>query len=241
LLALKDIITITPMPNKKTDTNHLDFVGASYDWAEADYETREKITEKHKNYAIGLLWFLGNDPRVPESIRKEMNKWGFAKDEFVKNNNFPYQLYVREARRMVSDFVMTEHNCDRYNKVEAPNPIGFGCYSFDCHYVARVVDVDDKVKIEGAIYKPASVYPISYMSIVPKQKECANLLVPVCLSASHVAFSSIRMEPTFMVLGQAAGIAAALCIDNQLEVQELPYKLLKDHLLKNGQVLEYPY
>lgn len=234
---LSNIITITPMPNKKTDTNHLDFVGASHDWAEADHETRAKIAQMHKDYALGKLWFLANDERVPQSIRNQIKEWGLAKDEYTDNGNFPYQLYVREARRMVSDFVMTEHNCKRDGKVLAPNSIGLGTYAFDSHVVDRVVSADGLVRNEGPFLKSVSTYPISYNAVVPKKSECTNLLVPICLSASHVAYSTIRMEPVYMVLGQSVGTAAALSIDAKTNVQELPYEQLKEQLQAEGQIL----
>ncbi len=235
---LTNAITITPMPNRKTDTNHLDFVGASNDWAEADYAKREEIAEKHKNYALGLLWFLRNDNRVPRSVRKEIKKWGLPKDEFVDNSHFPHQIYVREARRMVSDYVMTEENCKPKNRLDAPNSIGLGTYAFDSHYVSFVLDKQDSVRIDGDFFSAASVYPINYQSIVPKAQECANLLVPICLSASHVAYSSIRMEPVYMVLGQSAGTAAALSIDQNRSVQDLPYSVLRQRLEKDNQILK---
>lgn len=237
---LSNIITITPMPNKKTDTNHLDFVGASYAWAEGDHETRSKLAMMHRDYALGKLWFLANDDRVPQPIRNQMRQWGLPKDEFADNENFPYQIYVREARRMVSDFVMTEQNCRRENRIPAPNAIALGTYAFDAHGVARVVYADGLVRNEGFFFKAVSPYPINYFSIVPKAKECTNLLVPICLSASHVAYGSIRMEPVYMVLGQSAGTAAALCVDSKNSVQELPYPVLRKRLEDDAQILEPP-
>lgn len=234
---LSNIITITPMPNKKTDTNHLDFVGASHEWAEADYATREKIARMHKDYALGKLWFLANDERVPQSIRKQIGEWGLAKDEYADNGNFPYQLYVREARRMVSDFVMTEHHCKRDGKIPAPNPVGLGTYAFDSHVVDRVVSADGLVRNEGPFLKSLSPYPISYDAVVPKASECTNLLVPICLSASHVAYSTIRMEPVYMVLGQSVGTAASMAIDHRSSVQALSYEALKHQLQHDAQIL----
>jgi len=234
---LSNIITITPMPNKKTDTNHLDFVGASHDWAEANYAEREKIAQMHRDYALGKLWFLTHDKRVPQSIRDQIKEWGLAKDEFTDNGNFPYQLYVREARRMISDYVMTEHNCKRENKTFAPNSIGLGTYAFDSHVVDRVVSADGRVRNEGPFLKSSSTYPISYNAVVPKKTECTNLLVPICLSASHVAYSTIRMEPVFMVLGQSVGTAAALFLDHASTVQALPYEILRKRLHDDKQIL----
>ncbi len=235
--SLKGTVTITPMPNKKTDTNHLDFVGASYDWAEADYEDRDSIAQMHRDYALGKLWFLGNDERVPAALREEMLQWGLPRNEFVRNGHFPHQLYVREARRMIGPFVMKEENCRSQERVNAPFPVGLGTYAFDCHYVAHVFD-GDSVRIEGSFYGGASVYPISYHAIIPKKEECANLLVPICLSASHVAYGTIRMEPVYMVLGQSAGTAAALAIDHGQALQDLPYALLRDRLERDGQILD---
>lgn len=236
---LKDIITFTPMPNRKTDTNHLDFFGASFDYPEADYAWRAQIEAEHRSYAIGMLWFLGHDPRVPESMRTEMLRWGFPKDEFTDNGNFPYQIYVREARRMIGDFVMTERNVVKENRTDAGEPVGLGSYALDCHYVSRVVDRDGKLKNEGTIFRPVAPYPVSYRALVPKREECTNLLVPVCLSASHVAYSSIRMEPNYMVLGQSAGTAAAMAADSGCAVQDVNYEELRERLVADGQILEY--
>ena len=236
-VQLKDIITFTPMPNRKTDTNHLDFVGASYGYPEGDYAERERIERAHKDYALGMLWFLGNDPRVPENLRTEMKRWGLAADEFTDSGHFPYQIYVREARRMVGQEVMTEHNVRRDFRVEARYPVGVGSYMLDCHYVSHVAGADDKVYIEGNIFTSTRPYPISYYSLVPKAGECGNLLVPVCLSASHVAYASIRMEPTYMVLGQSAAAAAVLALDSDCTVQQIDYGKLKNILTEAGQIL----
>lgn len=234
---LQSIITLTPMPNRKTDTNHLDFFGASFDYTGADYKTREEIAKQHQDYAIGMLWLLGNDERIPLHIRTEMKDWGFPKDEFKDNNNFPFQLYVREARRLVGDFVMTEKNVVKINREEAPNAIGMGSYALDCHMVSRVVGTDGKLYDEGSVFVATTPYPIAYQAILPKKAECSNLLVPICLSASHVAFTTIRMEPVYFVLGQSAGTAAALAIDQNTPVQDLSYQLLQKHLLEGKQIL----
>lgn len=234
---LTDIITITPMPNLKTDINHADFVGANYDWPEASYERREELKMMHRSYALGLIWFLGNDERVPEKIRKDMKKWGLPKDEFTDNGHFPYQLYVREARRMISDYVMTEHEVTGH-KV-APHSVALGTYWFDSHIVSRFADEEGALRDEGGFWGNQTIYPISYLSIVPKRTECSNLIVPVCLSASHAAYGSIRMEPVYMVLGQSAAIAAALCSEQKIPVQELKYEQLRSKLLEYDQILEY--
>lgn len=237
---LQEIITLTPMPNKKTDTNHLDFFGASYDYAEGDYKTRAEIEQLHKDYALGMLWLLGNDKRIPKHIRDEMKDWGLPKDEFKDTENFPYQIYVREARRMIGEFVMTEKNLRRENRIEARDVVGMGSYPFDCHYVSRVIDKDGKLRNEGTMFKATGPYPISYYSIVPRQEECTNLLVPICLSASHVAYSSIRMEPVYMILGQSAATAAVMAIDNSQDIQDVPYEALRYKLLEDGQILALP-
>ncbi len=238
-IELKNVITFTPMPNRKTDTNHLDFFGASYPYPEASYAERAELEQLHKDYAVGMLWFLGNDPRVPEHLRKEMLRWGFPKDEFVENGNFPHQIYVREARRMVGEYVMTEHNILTENRDSVVDPIGMGAYPLDCHFVSRVVDSEGKLRAEGTMFKSLTPYGISYRSLVPKKKECRNLFVTVCLSSSHVAYASIRMEPNYMVLGQAAATAAAIAIDGLCDVQNVDYEVLKARLLEDGQILEY--
>jgi hypothetical protein len=231
------------MPNRKTDTNNrhgfsTDNIGMNYNYPEADYATREKIITEHASYQKGLMWTLANHPRVPVRIRKEVSRWGLAKDEFTDNGNWPHQLYVREARRMVSDYVMTEKNC-RYLQV-APDSIGLGAYGMDSHNTQRYVDEYGHVRNEGDVQvRVSGPYPISYRSMVPKLQECPNLLVPVCLSASHIAFGSIRMEPVFMVLGQSAASAACLAIDDGVSVQQLDYQRLHKRLLKDGQILEW--
>lgn len=237
-LTLQNIITLTPMPNRKTDTNHLDFFGASYDYAEADYNKRKEIEQMHKDYALGMLWLLEHDPRIPEHIRSEMSDWGLPKDEFADTENFPNHIYVREARRMIGEYVMVEKNVAKENREVAENPIGVGSYALDCHYVSKVIDEEGKLRYEGTIFKPTTPYQISYYSLTPKRNECSNLLVPVCLSASHVAFSSIRMEPVYMVLGQSAAVAASLAIDEKSAVQEIPYDRLAAKLLELKQIIK---
>lgn len=227
------------MPNRKTDTNNkygfsTDFIGANYDYPEGSYEERRRIVEAHRTYQQGLMWTLANHPRIPIEVRTEASKWGTTKDEFNSEDGWQQQLYVREARRMISDYVMTQHNCEG---LHIPNdPIGLAAYGMDSHNVQRYVDANGFVKNEGNVeahgFKP---YPISYKSIVPRKEECKNLLVPVCLSATHIAFGSIRMEPVFMVLGQSAATAAALAIDNNLSVQEIPYRELEKKLVQDGQ------
>jgi len=232
------------MPNRKTDTNNnrgfsTDHIGQNYDWPDGDYETREKIFNEHLKYQQGLMWTLANHPRVPDSIRAIVSKWGLAADEFAESGNWSHQIYVREARRMISSYVMTEKNCR--GEIVAANPVGMAAYTMDSHNVQRYVDKNGYVKNEGDVQVGGfSPYPISYQSIIPNFEECANLLVPVCLSASHIAYGSIRMEPVFMVLGQSAAIAGCLAIDQNKAVQYVDYASLQKTLLTTGQILELP-
>ena len=231
------------MPNRKTDTNNnrgfsTDHIGANYDYPEADDATRAAIVADHESYQRGLLWTLANDARVPPAIRAEVARWGLACDEFVDNDNWPYLLYVREARRMCSDYVVTEHDC--FHRTEVRDPVGLGAYNMDSHHVQRYVDDHAQVRNEGDVQvAPAGPYPISYRAIVPSAGECPNLLVPVCLSASHIAYGSIRMEPVFMILGQSAADAAHLALDLDLPVQEVPYERLRERLEIGGQILAW--
>ncbi len=227
------------MPNRKTDTNNkfgfsTDYIGKNYEYPEASYAERERIVEDHRKYQMGLMWTLANHPRIPKEVRDEASRWGTTKDEFERPDGWQQQLYIREARRMVSDYVMTQHNCEG---LHIPNdPIGLGAYGMDSHNIQRYVDANGFVQNEGNVeahgFKP---YPISYKSIVPKKEECENLIVPVCLSATHIAFGSIRMEPVFMVLGQSAATAASLAIDTGIAVQDVNYLTLRKVLLKDGQ------
>lgn len=235
-LQLKNIITFTPMPNRKTDTNHLDFFGASTGYAEGDYAVRARMEQEHKDYAVGMLWCLGHDERVPEHIRAEMLRWGWPKDEFVENSGFPYQIYVREARRMIGEKVMTQHNVQKSDRIPVEHSVGIGTYMMDCHFVSYVAG-DGGVIVEGGIFTNTRPYAIDYYALTPKREECSNLLVPVCLSASHVAYTTIRMEPTYMVLGQSAAVAAVQAIDSGCAVQEIDYPQLRSTLEELGQFL----
>ncbi len=227
------------IPNAKTDTNNhgpfsTDNIGMNYDYPEASYERRREIILEHENYQKGLMYFLANDLRVPEGIRTEMSSWGLAKDEFVDNGNWPHQIYVREARRMIGSYVMTEHDILGHRKV--PGPIGMGSYTMDSHNVQRIVSPEGFVQNEGDIgVHPHDPYTIAYGAITPKKKECGNLLVPVCLSSSHIAYGSIRMEPVFMILGQSAGTAAVQVIDDSCDVQDIKYERLIRKLLEDKQ------
>ena len=231
------------IPNRKTDTNNhgpfsTDNIGMNYDYPEASYERRREIIREHELYQKGLMYFLANDPQVPEDVRKAINEWGLPKDEFVDNGNWPHQIYVREARRMIGEYVMTEH--DVLSKRDVPEPVGMGSYTVDSHNVQRYVKPDGFVQNEGDIgVKTPMPYKISYRSLIPKKEECKNLLVPVCVSSSHIAYGSIRMEPVFMILGQSAATAASIAIDENISVQEVAYDKLRERLEKDDQRLAY--
>jgi hypothetical protein len=237
-------VTLSPMPNGKTDSNNFgavstDFIGANHDYPEATDERRAEIIGAHRSYQTGLMWTLANHPRVPESVRGRMAEWGLARDEFLDHDNWPHAPYVREARRMVADYVMTEHDCRRSRT--APDPVGLGSYTMDSHNVWRFVTEAGAVQNEGDVQeRTGGAYAVSYRAIVPKRGETANLLVPVCLSASHIAYGSIRMEPVFMVLGQSAATAAVLALEEGVDVQDVDYAVLRRRLLSDGQVLELP-
>ncbi len=233
------------MPNNKTDINNngpisTDMIGFNHNYPEADYATRKKIQQQHVDYTKGLLYFIGHDQRMPEHLRNQMLQWGYPKDEYTENGNWSPQMYVREARRMVGAYVMTQHNCE--GREVANDAVGLAAYTMDSHNCQRLV-VNGMVKNEGNVeiggFGP---YPISYRSLIPKKGECDNLLVPVCLSATHIAYGSIRMEPVFMVLGQSAAIDAALALDNGNNVHNVDVKklqaVLKNNPLMNGKTPE---
>ncbi len=232
------------MPNRKTDTNNrtgfsTDYIGMSYEYPDADYSTREGIIKEHEIYQKGLMWTLANNHRVPEHIRTEIARWGLARDEFTDNGNWPHQLYVREARRMLGEYVVTENDCRRL--VITKDPVGLGSYTMDSHHCQRYVTPEGFVKNEGDVQvSPGGAYLISYRAIVPRKGEISNLLVPVCLSASHIAYGSIRMEPVFMILGQSAATAAAMAVEEGMAVQDVDYQKLRQRLLEDRQVLDLP-
>ncbi len=231
-----------PIPNGKTDTNNhgpmsTDNIGMNYDYPEATYERRREIIAEHERYQRGWFYFIATDRRVPRGVQQEMRKWGLAKDEFVDNGNWPHQIYVREARRMIGSVVMTENHL--LKRIETPKPVGMGSYKIDSHNVQRYITPEGTVQNEGDIgVSTRGPYQISYDSIVPQHAECDNLLVPVCVSSSHIAFGSIRMEPVFMILGQSAATAACLAIESDIAVQEVAYEDLRRRLLADGQVLD---
>lgn len=230
------------MPNRKTDTNNrwgfsTNKIGINYAYPNGNYAERASIISEQEHYQKGLMWTLANHPRVPKSIRDEVSKWGLAADEFVENGNWPSQIYVREARRMIGEYVMTEHDCRR---VEVANQsIGMGSYTMDSHNVQRYITPMGCVQNEGNIEEgTGGPYVIPYGCILPKRQECDNLLVTCAVSASHIAFGSIRMEPVFMILGQSAATAAGLALEMNTQIHDVPYPKLKERLLEDGQRLE---
>ena len=231
-----------PLPNFKTDTNNhgpfsTDNIGMNYDYPDGSYERRKEILHEHIVYQQGLMYFMANDPQVPADVRTAMSKWGLPKDEFTDNGGWPHQIYVREARRMIGHYVMTEHDC--LDRKVTPESVGMGSYTLDSHNVQRYITADGTVQNEGDIgVKAPRPYEIAFGALVPKKSECQNLLAPVCVSSSHIAFGSIRMEPVFMILGQSAATAACLAVDRHSAVQDVPYDQLKERLLTDGQVLE---
>jgi hypothetical protein len=230
-----------PIPNGKTDTNNqgavsTDLIGGSDGWPNGDYQARERIFQNHARWQQGLFWFLANEKCVPSEIRDRMAAWGLAADEFVATGNWPHQLYVREARRMAGDVVMTEHHCRAREVVD--DPVGMAAYQTDSHHCRRFVR-DGVVWNEGEVQMHGNpAYPISYRAIIPARGQCENLVVPACVSATHIAYGSIRMEPVFLLLGQSAAVAATLALREKCALQDLPYGTLRAALLAAGQVLE---
>ena len=231
------LLIIDKMPNGKTDVNNngafsTDFIGENWDYPEADYATREKIKKAHEDYQKGLLYYIGHSDRIPEHVRNEMLEYGYCKDEFTDNGGWPFQLYVREARRLIGEYVMTEHNWRRDSIVS--DGVAIASYGMDSHNTQRIV-VNGMVKNEGDVQvwkgeDEIRAYPVSYRSIVPGNDECTNLLVPVCLSATHIAYGSIRMEPVFMMLGEAAAIAAVMTVNEEKNVQDIEVSKIQKNM-----------
>jgi hypothetical protein len=241
--SLTDFTNMVAIPNRKVDCNNngpfsTDYLGASWKYPAASYQERAAIQQAHVDYTQGFFWFLAHDPRVPAQLQAEVNRWGLARDEFTDNQNWPTQLYVREARRMVGDFVMTQ--ADLQTAPRKPDPIGMGSYNIDSHNTQRVATADGLVQNEGDVQVGVEPYQIPYRVLLPKRTEATNLLVPVCMSASHVAYSSLRMEPQYMILGQAAGVAAGMAVKEQIAVQNVDTAALSEKLKKQGAVLELP-
>ncbi len=230
------------IPNKKTDTNNhgpfsTDNIGMNYDYPNASYERRKEIIKEHESYQKGLMYFIANDPRIPKDVQEEFRKWGLPKDEFTDNGNWSHQLYIREARRMIGTSVMTEHEV--LGTKDVKDPVGMGSYTLDSHNIQRYIKDDGYVQNEGDIgVKVPQPYKISYGALIPKKEEIQNLLVPICLSSSHIAFGSIRMEPVFMILGQSAATAASIAIDKGIALQDVDYSELRSRLEADKQRLE---
>ena len=233
-----------PIAGGKYDLNaqgffSTDYVGGNTHYPDGDYAMRDRIWQDHADYVQGFLWFLGHDKRLPQRLRDEVNAWGLCRDEFTDNHHWPYALYVREARRMKGAYMMTQK--DVQSDLVKTDAVAMGSFIIDCHIVQRIVAADGTLTDEGSFPDaPTHPYQIPYRSLTPKPSECANLLVTVCLSASHVAYGSLRMEPVYMALGQAAGIAAVLAVRGNVAVQDVPYPQLRDRLLAAQQVLTLP-
>lgn len=237
-------LAMSMMPNRKTDTNNnfavsTDWIAMNHHYAESTAESRAQFEQGLETYTRGLLWTLAYHPRVPEEIRNKMSQWGWAKDEWVDNNHWNYWPYVREARRMIGEAVHTELDCRRLRP--CPDPVGMGSYTMDSHHCQRYIDENGHVRNEGDVQvSPRGPYLISFRAIVPKASECTNLTVPVCLSSSHIAYGSIRMEPVFMILGQSAATAACLAIDADVAIQKVDYAALRKQMDADKQALEIP-
>lgn len=230
------------LPGGKADVNNngafsTDYIGKNWNYPEADYRTREKIRQDHADYIAGFFYFLAHDARVPGVLRAEVNEWGLAKDEFTDTGNWPHQLYIREGRRMVGQYVMIQK--DLQTDLAKPDPIGMGSYNSDSHNIQRVVTKEGFVMNEGDMQVPVKPYQIPYRVMTPKKSEASNLLVPVCVSASHVAYSSLRMEPQYMIMGHAAGVAARMAVAGKLAVQDIDCAGLTRTLVEQGAVIEY--
>ncbi len=245
--TVRDFLGISDMPNRKTDVNagggvSTNLPGAGLEYIEAPPERRREIWEEHRSWAHGLLWFLGNDPSVPESIRTRVREFGLPKDEFEDTGHWPHQLYVRDARRMTGEYVLTQH--DLMSQTEKYDAVGMAGYNIDIRevqWIARTVyrfpNVAREVLMEGYVSMPVKPYAIPYRALLPKFQEAANLLVPVCISSSHLAYASFRMEPQYMIAGQAAGVAAALAAEARVPVHRVDISKLQRRLTEQGQVL----
>ncbi|HEY1336589.1 MAG TPA: FAD-dependent oxidoreductase, partial [Bryobacteraceae bacterium] len=237
-----EVLSVIDIPRQKADVNNngpfsTDYIGKSWDYPNASYARRAEIWRDHEQYTKGLLWFLAHDPRAPAPLQKEINEWGLAKDEFTDNGHWPNQLYIREARRMTGEYVMTQR--DIQTELTKHDAIGMGSYNSDSHNVQRVVDARGFVRNEGDMQVPVTPYQIPYRVLLPKRAEVQNLLVPVCFSASHVAYSTLRMEPQYMIMGHAAGVAAATAIRDGRAVQDIDIAALTKTLVSQGAILDY--
>lgn len=240
--VLQEVTLIAPIPNHKADFNNqgafsTDYIGGSWEYPDASYAKRAEIFQAHVEYTKGYFYFLAHDPRVPKPLQEEVNRWGLARDEFQDTENWPHQLYIREARRMVGDFVMSQK--DVQTELSKPDVIGMGSYNSDSHNLHRFVNAEGNAENEGDMQVSVNPYQIPYRVMVPKRAEATNLVVPVCFSASHVAYSSLRMEPQYMIIGQAAGVAVAMALKAKQPLQDVDTSALTAKLRKDGAVLEY--
>ena len=240
--VLNELSLIAPIPNQKADFNNRggfssDYIGKNYEYPNGDYQTRARIWQEHIDYQQGLYYFLANDPRVPGTLQQEVRTWGLSKDEFEDTGHWPHQLYIREARRMVGETVLTQK--DMQTDLLKSDVIGMGSYNSDSHNLQRFVNARGFAENEGDMQVAVKPYQIPYRMLTPKKTEVTNLLVPVCFSASHVAYSSARMEPQYMILGHAAGVAAAMAIRTGKPVQEISIADLQKTLRQEGAVFEY--
>jgi hypothetical protein len=238
--TLRDVLNPVAIPNHKADFNNqgafsTDYIGESWSYPDASYAERRKIWDAHLLYTKSLFWFLASDPRVPKPLRDEMNRWGIAKDEFADTGHWPDQLYIREGRRMIGQYVM--HQADLQTERTKRDSIAMGSYNSDSHNVERIATPDGGVLNEGNVEVPVRPYEIAYRAILPRRSETDNLLVPVCLSASHVAYSSIRMEPQYMMIGEAAGTAASMAVKKRVAVSQIDAAALQQKLRAQGAVL----
>ncbi|MGH9437465.1 MAG: FAD-dependent oxidoreductase [Terriglobia bacterium] len=240
--AMHQLTSMSPLPNGKIDLNNngafsTDYIGKSWDYPTASYRRRDQIWHEHADYTAGFFYFLAHDPQVPEPLRDEVKQWGLARDEFVDTDHWPSQLYVREARRMVGDFVMTQHDAE--TELTKLDPIGMGSYNMDTHNSQRYVQKDGTAQNEGDTEVPTIPYQISCRVLLPKPGECRNLLVPVCTSATHVGYGTLRLEPVYMIMGEAAGVAAKMAIEQGRAVQEIDTAKLAQELKKKGAIMEW--
>ncbi|HWB98995.1 MAG TPA: FAD-dependent oxidoreductase, partial [Bryobacteraceae bacterium] len=241
--GIRELMIISPLPNHKFDINSfggfsIDHIGASWDYPTANYPRRAEIWQDHRAYEAGFFYYLANDPKVPAELRHAVNAYGLAKDEFTDNQNWPYQLYVRESRRMIGEYVMTQK--DIQDEITKPDSIGMGSYQSDSHHVVRVATPDGAVENEGEMYVPVKPYEIPYRILLPKREQASNLLSPVSFSATHVTYSTVRMEPQYMILGQASGTAAALAIRSHKSVHDIDVNRLRQMLVDQKAILAYP-
>jgi len=239
---LAQFVSISPLPNGKTDINNngafsTDYIGKNWDYPTAGYRRRGQMWREHADYTAGFFYFLRNDHRVPRELRDETRKWGLARDEFTDSENWPFQLYVREARRMLGEYVMVQRDLE--TEVTKPDPIGMGSYNTDSHNVQRYVDGDGNAQNEGDVEVPTIPFQIPYRVLLPKRGQCSNLLVPVCVSASHIGYGALRLEPVYMIMGHAAGVAAVMAIDHHQAVQDVDPGRLTAMLKKQGAVMDW--